>query len=506
METTSRGTVPVVSGRGRLWQSLTGPAGEWSAVALFGLLAAALIVYPVLRAFSMVQVFYNEGWNVYNAVAAAHHLRLYPHGYRWTTVNYPALSFYVVAWLHRTGLGYLAAGRLIALISFPVCCLLVGLTVWRLNHDYRAALFSSFFCMALFCIAGNQYIGSDDPQMFAQVFFLCGFLFYISGPPRFSRLAITAFLFVLGGSIKHNLIGFPLAVLADLLLTGKKQVLQFLSIAAVLLGVSIYANTVVGGPFFVADILTPRVFSFTKAFFQFMEYGFGPIALAMIAAAIWSARALKDRRLRVLAIWFCLSVIFGAVSGGIIGVWVNSYFEIYLSLSIIVGLLMHRIWRKEIASRYRWAPAVAPLALFLCFGPVWAAGPPILPEAVSALAGKQARFKSEVSFLRAHPGPAFCESLLRCYEAGKPYLYDPFDSADLVRTGKLSPAPLIARLDRRQLTVVQLCCSTGFLEKDDDPDIIPQTLPVIEHAYQLALARKGCYIYVPRKASSGDSP
>ena len=82
----------------------------------------------------------------------------------------------------------------------------------------------------------------------------------------------------------------------------------------------------VGGPFFVANILTPRSYSAKKAFLQFMQHGFGAVPLAMIAALVWSAASLKDKRLRVLAILFLGSLLVGSVSGGGIGVWVNSYF------------------------------------------------------------------------------------------------------------------------------------------------------------------------------------
>jgi hypothetical protein len=482
------------------WYAPEGPICQWGAVALFAALATALLVYPVLRAFSMVQVGYNEGWNVYNAITVAHHLPLYPSRYSWNIVCYPALSFYIVAWLHQAGLGYLAAGRLLALLSFPVSGLLVGLIVWRLNHDYRAALFSAFFCMALFCVGGNEYIGYDDPQMLAQVFFLGGLLLYISGPPRFSRLSLTALLFVVGGCIKHSLVEFPLAVFLDLFFVGRKRVVQFASVSAVLLSLAIYAHIAAGGPYFVADVLMPRMYSFLKAFIQFMEYGFGSASLAMIAAAVWSVKALKDSRLRVVAILFGLCLIVGGLSGGYIGHWVNAYFDLYLALAMIVGLLMHEIWRKQFASRYKWAGALAPVALLVSLVPVWVAGPPIMPWAAAALPKKEGEFSAEVAFMRAHPGPAFCDSLLRCYEAGKSYDYSPMDSADLVKKGKLHAATLLDRLSRRRLAVVQLCCSIQFLEHDDDPFIIRRTLPVIQKNYRLAVSEKGCDIYVPKRA------
>jgi hypothetical protein len=500
MEAAQKAAAPIASGHDQPTNAVIDPLCEWGSVVLFALLAGALLVYPVLRAFSMVEVGFNEGWNVYNAAAADHHLYLYGQKFGWTTVNYPALWFYIVAWLHRIGLSYLAAGRILSLISLPISCLLVGLVVWRLSSDYRSALFSSFFCSAIFCIAANDYIGCNDPQIFAQVFFLCGFLVYISGPPRFSRLALTALLFVLGGSIKHNLVEFPLAVLIDLTFIGRKRVLQYLSISAALLAASIYANTIVGGPFFVSNILTPRSYSFKKSIVQFMEYGFGPVSLAMIAALIWSAGSLKDKRLRVLAILFLACLLVGSVTGGVIGVWVNSYFDLYLSLSMIVGLIMLRVWRGQIGNGQVWVMVGAPLALLLSSAPVWIAGPSLFHGAISGLAKKQDQFQSEVAFLRAHPGPAFCESLLRCYEAGKPYEYDPFNSANLAKLGKLDAGTLIDRLSRGDLAAVELCCSIDFLKGDDDPAIIPQTLSVLQSSYELALAHEGCYIYLPKDA------
>jgi hypothetical protein len=503
MAITNEYAAPGVPTQSQPWYAFSNPVCVWSAIAAMAVVAAIFLIYPTLRVFSMVEISYNEGWNVYHAVTAAHHLPLYTQKYGWTTVNYPALSFYLVARLHRAGLSYLAAGRLLASIAFPVSCLLVGLIVRRLNGDYRSAAFSAFFCMVVFCIAGNDYLGYDDPQLLAQALFLCGLLAYISGPPRTWRLVLVTLLFIVGGNIKHIMVEFPLAVLIDLALVRKKWVAQYMALSAALLAISIYANAAAGGPFFIADILTPRTFSPSKAFIQFMQYGFGPVPLAMIAAAWWSKAALKNKRLRVLAILFWLSTAFGVASGGVIGVWVNAYFDIYLTVAMITGLLMHRIWQGEFVGRFKWAAVAAPAALLISLLPVWLFGPPLLRAAIADLPGRRARFQSEVAVMRDHPGSAFCESPLRCYAAGKAFEYDPFNSANLVSLGKLNAAPLIDRLKRGDLAVVQLCCSIDFLKHDDDTFIIPQTLPAIESAYQLIFADEGCYIYAPKKTLAG---
>jgi hypothetical protein len=140
------------------------------------------------------------------------------------------------------------------------------------------------------------------------------------------------------------------------------------------------------------------------------------------------------------------------------------------------------------------------------FIPAWIAGPPLFLNAISGLGERQRQFDSEVSLLRSHPGPAFCESLLLCYEAGKSYEYDPFNSANLVKLGRLDPAPLLAKISQGQIAAVQLCCSLDFLKVDDDPDIIPQMLPAMQASYELRLAdghnpyltHEGCYVYIAK--------
>ena len=87
MGTTNQYAVSSASGHDQPQYALRAPVREWGSLALLALFAGALLVYPVLRAFSMLEVGYNEGWNVYNAVVAAHHLPLYGQQYGWTTVN-----------------------------------------------------------------------------------------------------------------------------------------------------------------------------------------------------------------------------------------------------------------------------------------------------------------------------------------------------------------------------------------------------------------------------------
>src|SRR5207253_8005827 len=74
---------------------------EWIVVGVLAIFSVFTLVYPVARAFYHLQIDYNEGWNVYHAQTAMHHLTLYYPKYGWTTVNYPMLSFYIVVYFSR---------------------------------------------------------------------------------------------------------------------------------------------------------------------------------------------------------------------------------------------------------------------------------------------------------------------------------------------------------------------------------------------------------------------
>lgn len=72
------------------------PRRHW--VLLSGAVCVAIALYsavfPVYRAFFLVEISYNEGWNAYNAWTVAHHLPLYGSPAGWTTVNYPELLLF----------------------------------------------------------------------------------------------------------------------------------------------------------------------------------------------------------------------------------------------------------------------------------------------------------------------------------------------------------------------------------------------------------------------------
>jgi len=469
---------------------------EWIVVGVLAVFSVFTLVYPVARAFYHLQIDYNEGWNVYHAQTAMHHLPLYYPKYGWTTVNYPMLSFYIVGYFSRFlgNYDYLLAGRVLSLISLLLCCMLVCLIVRTLTNNWAAAIFGASFCLALFCAKASFYVGADDPQMLGQPFLLAGLLLYLLGPPRTVLLGLIAFLFVLGGNIKHNLLAIPISVAVDLLLISRGKAVRFLLFSAIFLGLSIVFSVLVGGPFFTSKILTPRVYSLYRAVRQFVWH-YGLLQLPLVIAFIWSVWNLQNARFRAISLYFFVSLILGLVFSGGHGVAINAFFDNFLAISIIVGVCLDYGWRHIVERRWRFAvPVLLYSSVFFVFGQ---SGSVNLPLHFSQLRESERRFEAEVSFLAAQPGPAICESMLRCYYAGKPFLYDPFNSSSLVSVGKLDSKDIVDQIAQKRYGAIQTELPVSDFPRPNDrfPDDV---LNAITRSYTASWRDQDCIIYVPR--------
>lgn len=238
-------------------------------------MAVMTVVVPFARAFFRVEVSYNEGWNIYNASTVAAHPMLYPVKYGWTTVNDPMLSFALMAWLHRLTHEYLFTARAISLASVSGSGALVAVIVRNLGASKRTAMLAGLYCVAMFCADADGYVGMDDPQMLAQVFFLGGLLIYVQWQENVAAIAAAALAFAVGGSIKHKLIDFPLAVFVDLVLVSRVRALEFAFCGICFAAISFGLNVHFGGPEFVSQLLAPRSYSWVKVPEQFLNV-FGP--------------------------------------------------------------------------------------------------------------------------------------------------------------------------------------------------------------------------------------
>jgi hypothetical protein len=473
----------------------------WITLAILFAFSLVTLYSPMVRASYRFEINYNEGWNVYNTQAAMQHLPLYYPKYGWTTVNYPFLSFYIVGYVSRFIGDYLLTGRLLSLVALFVSCVLVGLIVKKLSGGWGPAVFGGVFCLGLFCSRAPNYVGMDDPQMLPYPFFLFGLWVYLQAVPSTLRIAGITSLFALGGNIKQNLLPVPLSVLCDLFITSSSKAVRFMVFGVFFLALSIAVNMLVGGRFFISHLLTSRSYSFAQLRDLFFSF-YSPLGLPLAISFFWSIWQLQNRQARVISFYFFSSLLIGAALGGGSGVSENTYFDNLFAMSIIMGACLDLLWKAPIrglgkGGRGRFlVPVLLYSSVVFTFVP-WGVN---VRRMLSALPEWQRRSDAEVSFLAAQPGPAICESLILCYDAGKPYVLDPFNSARLVRLGKLNSSEIVKQIAEKKYGAIQTQVPATQKRSERFPDDV---LDAIDRYYVEALKAPNCVIYVPRVEPQG---
>ncbi len=462
-------------------------------------------IVPFARAFYRVEISCNEGWDVYNAAVVAAHGQLYPAKTGWTTVNYPMLWLALVAWLHHWTHDYLFTARVLSLLALCSCCVLVGAIVRRLGAGRRAALLAGFFCLALFSVAAifPCFVGIDDPSIPSLAVYMAALWVFLLWDRSRLGLAFSALLFVLAFSTKHSPLEFPLAAFAGLLLVSLRRALWFAVCGLIFLGAAIALHFHYGGPYFLRDLLGPRSYSLAKVPLM-LGVIWGPL-LVPLGISLYAAYSFRrDPRRRVAAFLLLFALLVGGYFLGGYGVSINAMFGAFLAMSILLGLYFDRVSSRS----QRWALYV-PAAVFAWLLIPWLVVPPLddrgaaqlnwnPPLALEQTAAAQARFDQEVALLRGQPGPALCESLLRCYYARKPYVYDPYNATRMVGLGQLDPQVLVSALSRLQFGAIQL---GGSIDDSRRAELFaPPILAAIRDYYYPALQNQDGAVYLPTSA------
>ena len=462
------------------------------------LLAFSLLTlyYPMVRAFYRYEINTNEGWNVYVTQTAMQHGALYPAKHGRGRVGYPFLSFYLVGYASRLVGDYLLTGRLISLVSFLISCVLVGLIVRKLSGAWGPAAFASVFCLGLFCSRMPIYVGMDDPQMLAHPFFLLGLWLYLGAPPSTLRIAGITSLFIVGGNIKHNLLPTPISVLSDLFTTSLGKAVRFMGFGVVFLVLAIAVNIMVGGPSFISSMLAPRPYSLESARGTFLALYY-PQGLPLAVSAFWSIWRLHNRQARVIAFYFFSSLLIGAAFAGGGGVNANAFFDNLFAMSIIMGACLDLLWKAPIPSlgnggRWRFlVPVLLYSTVVMDFVPRGLS----MPKLLSELPVRQRLFDQEVSFLAAQPGPAICEKLMLCYDAGKPYTLNPHGLGLRARFGGGSVSEVVNQIAEKEYGAIQTDSPVTQRPNSSFPE---EVLDAIDRDYVEAVTAPDCHIYVPR--------
>ncbi len=431
----------------------------------------ALFRFPVRRIFTNVEVNYNEGWNAYRADMVAKGIRLYgapPQGFG-TATAYPPISFHLISWL-GSAKTYTEVGRLVSLLAVIATGLFVALTVKKAGGSRLVAIFSFFLYEVGIAILRADRIGMYDPQLLGEALSVAGLYFYIRDPDSKRWLCISALFFCLAGFTKHNLLAFPMAVAIDLALRSWRGFLTWAGAMVVSASLLTAATMLVDGRYFFVHLMGGgggRAYSYMMAWSQFHEYVKRFQCLLVIATA-WSIRAFRSRT--VFAAAFVLSHGLAFLLGGGYGVDLNIFFNGFAATVVICGLALSDISSALVALRPGALNPTAAMMFGLFFISIMIFVPGQLKrdrQQMRLLPELEKEFQSGVDLLRAHPGPAVCESHLLCYEAGKPFEFEPFSVRDQMMTGKIHEADVLQLLKTHHFRSVEIALRNDEEELGD---------------------------------------
>jgi 4-amino-4-deoxy-L-arabinose transferase-like glycosyltransferase len=462
---------------------------------------------PIERACFHQNLNYNEGWNIYNAIKFGEHQQLYPAKFSWTTNNYPMLSFVLMSALHKLTGDYLFTGRAVAQISTILLCFLVYILLKEIGATKRASILAALFCFSLFAVntahtyAGTEYTNADDPQMLGLMLFTMGLVFYIFSKRRNSQwlLLTSALIIAIGLSVKHSPVDILVAILIDSLWFSWRRSLAFLAYLTPCIVALIYLHLHYGGPWFLQDLLEKRVFQHHRAIATFGAL-FLPVRVPLAVALLYAGWRCRAGQRRIILILLSTTTILGFYFGSAQGVSINCFFSLMVALSLSLGLCFSDI---EKASEHRGplqAAALIPLALFLLLLIPSASNGDIDPYAVwrNSIAA-QNDLESEALFMAQRPGAAICQDLLTCYLAGKPYIYDPFNTTRLIRLGHIDENEIVNYIQHKKFSSIEIGATEMAMAKHNyHSEVFPQrVLLAIQNNYHIGYQRGEMMVYIP---------
>jgi len=393
----------------------------------------------------------NEGWNAYHAAAAMSGAPLYPSPPSLMVNNYPPLSFYIVGLFGLLAGDNIVAGRLVSLLAFFAICGLIFVIARAMGAGRRESTFGALLFAATLLL-GSDYVGMNDPQLLGEAVSLSAVLVLVKAPRDAARVAAAASLFVVAGFIKHNLVVMPLAAAIWLLLYAPRFALLFVNAGLLLAGAAILAYGAVTGTNLLAELNSARGYSWASASagaWNWLGLAFAPL----LGAAVLPLLDRDNPNVRFVAILAILGVVSGYCFLGGAGVDVNAMFDADIALALASALLLARVSVRFKNEGVVAALLAAPFAivLYMAATPDWLTQDFWLrPGADDAETARK-----NIAFLRAHPGPALCETLSLCYWAGKNAEVDVFNLGEGFRTGARSDGQIVSLIRDKHYAAVE---------------------------------------------------
>jgi hypothetical protein len=434
------------------------PADRLAAALIWTLaaLAALFLVWPVWRAFLPLEIWGNEGWNAYHADTAMRGGALYPPPGGLVANNYPPLSFYIVGELSRVFGDALYVGRALSILATLGIGVAAAQIVRRFGGSRAAALIAGLWFVATMARFFDYYVGMNEPQLLGFVFMAWGLVWLLQRHAAGRAIEPAVLLMVLAGFVKHNFIVVPLVALLWVTRDNWRLGLRAAIFGAVAAAAGLALCAWLFAPYFVADMLLPRTYDWTRAFSNLGRLQFILPALALWAIWAWPERGKRPAQFTALLIGASLIMYMVQKAGS--GVDENAQFELVFATAIGIGLAYDGLQRDPL--RKRWSAHAVRLAVLgvliarlLLSTRLEFAAVLLSPQYRAMAADHAAVARREARRVAAIPGPVACSNLVICRAAGKPFVFDHFKVDMMLATGTLQPARLFEMMREQRIVV-----------------------------------------------------
>jgi dolichyl-phosphate-mannose-protein mannosyltransferase len=457
-----------------------------------------LIWFPIARIPSHYQIGYNEGYNAYWQQTAAGGGLLYGKPPTVAYTNYPPLSLHLVGWLGGLTGDRNIAGRWISLLAYLGIGCSIAIVVRRVTGAIRHGAFAGLCWLIWIAAFDPSRIGQNDPHLLGMCLGFAGLCCYVHRPESTRWLALSGAAFALSVFTKQSLVALPCAVGLHLILTSRRRFVIWAGVGAASALFLLLLTFQVDGAWFFQHLAIPRTYSLVNLTGSTAAYVFffqAPICVALIAG--FRLLRLDWRSIFVFA--FLLAHAAGIVYTAGAGAGVNHLFDGIATICLLAGVLLPEI--ENLSASVRYPPAF--LAVLL-MAPFFLGTATVIPQRVPDdwarfqwRSQAEAGFASARNFIRAQPGDALCESLLLCYEAGKPETWDPFVIGQLIQSRQLDERRILAVAATRGFGVIQI-----DLKYDEPPNarehISAGFTNQLLATYQLALRTPDFAVFTPK--------
>lgn len=382
-------------------------------------LVAVWMVLPLAWLLAQAPRGYSEGWNALVALHAVSPLPLYPQDQTLHTNNYPPLSFYLVGGLGALIGDNMVAGRLISLAALVAVVLEIALAVRLLGGTWWVSAFAGLLFVAGAMGLDHLPLGGNEPHMLAHAVMLAGLIVLLKGPGSGRHVAGAAVLMVVGGLIKHNLLGLPLAVTLWLLLNDRRALRVWLLTAAAAVAVALAALWLAYGPAVFDNMLSTRSYGLSRML-RTTRRGLESLQIPLGASLFLVALQPRAPGPQLAGLYVGCALLVASLLVGGAGAGVNLFFETLIASCIAAGLLLHQVGH----------PVRALLAAVLVFGVgIQLPGEPMrILLGASPVPRAEAQTRADLAFLAGIEGRVMCETLALCYWAGKGLEVDSFNA------------------------------------------------------------------------------